>query len=200
MTSNRVVTADAVRDAVRSIAGPDATLTIEEVLDGTTRLLALIGADPEVYAGVSVRTIRYYRQKGIVDAPEGRTVNACYGRRHVLQAAFARLAGHLHRITLEQAAARSGASDEDLLTEIAELASASEGASAASKATAARPLPGTVAYRRPVESAVVFDLGGGAFLTLPTRHPVLTGESAEAVRKRVLVALAPGSERGSHTD
>jgi DNA-binding transcriptional MerR regulator len=60
--------------AVPKAASPGATASQEVSL-----------ADLCVLAGMSVRTVRYYMQLGLVDRPEGETRAALYGARHLEQ-------------------------------------------------------------------------------------------------------------------
>lgn len=172
-------------------------LRVEEVVERALELLRGLGVSPEVWEDrLSVRTVRYYRTKGIVSAPSGDGPNSRYGRRHVLETAAARLAGHLHHLSLADAAERIAALDDDgLAALLAELAEREAGDHVP------RPLPGAPAARRepdpPVETGVrveaaegvMLHLPHGAVLVLPRDHPALTGASAEGVGRSVAEVL-----------
>ena len=177
-------------------------LHIEEVVERTRLLLGHLGVSPGVWEDrLTVRTVRYYRSKGIVSAPSGDGPNARYGRRHVLEAAAARLAGHLHHLSLADAAERITALDEaGLVALLADLAGKE------ARDHAPRPLPGRVVAAPPVGGAepesgmrveaaegVLLRLPHGAVLVLPSDHPALAGgRSVEEVGRAVAAALTPG--------
>ncbi|HEX7243860.1 MAG TPA: hypothetical protein VF263_26470 [Longimicrobiaceae bacterium] len=176
-------------------------LRVEEVVELALELLRGLGVSAEVWEGrLSVRTVRYYRTQGIVSAPSGDGPNSRYGRRHVLETAAARLAGHLHHLSLAAAAERISALDDDgLVALLAELAEKEAGDHVP------RPLPGAPAARREpgaeaeagvrVEAAegVILRLPHGAVLVLPRDHPALSGgRTAESVGRSVAEALGAG--------
>ena len=175
-------------------------LHIEEVVERTRRLLGELGVAPEVWEErLTVRTVRYYRSKGIVSAPAGEGPNARYGRRHVLEAAAARLAGHLHHLSLADAAERIAALDDaglaGLLGDLVEKEREDH---------VPRPLPGlSAAPRRPasappaggeaeVSSVVAVHLPHGAALLLPEGHPALARMPAGRIRTVVAEVLEGG--------
>lgn len=180
-------------------------LRIEEVVDRTRGLLDELGVDPVVWEErLTVRTVRYYRSKGIVSAPGGEGPNARYGRRHVLEAAAARLAGHLHHLSLADAAERIAALDDGglvgLLGDLVEKEREDH---------APRPLPGlSAAPRRPVSVPAGVAAGGpvrtsqvvavhlphGATLLLPQGHPALVRMPAERIGRAVGEMLEGGEE------
>lgn len=171
-------------------------LNIEEVVRRTRLLLRELGVSPEVWDDrLTVRTVRYYRSKGIISAPTGEGPNARYGRRQVLEAAVARLAGHLHTLSLADAAERIAALDEAglaaLLGELAEQEREDQQPrplpGAASRAAAAAPPAGA----RTVEAVPGFTLRlpHGALLVLPADHPSLRTWTPEQVGRAVAEAL-----------
>lgn len=66
----------------------------------TKELLQALGAPPDATASLTVNTMKYYRAQNIISPPLGATTNAAFGRRNVLEAATARLGGHLRMITI----------------------------------------------------------------------------------------------------
>jgi DNA-binding transcriptional MerR regulator len=172
-----------------------ATLSIEDVAQRAKLLLREAGVSPAVFEeNLSVRTVRYYRSQEIVSAPEGETRNARYGVRHVLEAAVARLAGHMHHMSLADAARRIRELDDDglvkLFIELVDLEQEDQ---------APRPLPGVATNRSAIaqtgaariEPSVTLHLAGGAVLVLPGSHASLqSGQGAERIGAAVNDALA----------
>ena len=154
-----------------------ASLRIEEVADRARLLLAGSGVSATVYEEtLTVRTVRYYRTKDIVSAPVGEVRNARYGARHVLEAAVARLAGHLHHLSLADAAERIRGLDEDgLLRLLAELVRLER------EGQRPRRLPGRVSAPAATngsatvaaEQSVTLRLPRGVILVVPADHPAL---------------------------
>lgn len=185
------------------LPGRAPALHIDRVVDRTRALLERLGVAPEVWEDrLTVRTVRYYRSKGIVSAPAGEGPNARYGRRHVLEAAVARLAGHLHHLSLADAAERIAALDEaglaGLLAELAERQAEEDVPRPLPGAAPARPLP--PAGRAPGVSAaasVTLRLPHGAVLVLPADHPALARAPAEELGRRAAASLEPGGPGAS---
>ena len=190
------------------LPGGAQALHIEQVVERTRLLLARLGAAPEVWEDrLSVRTVRYYRTKGIVSAPSGDGPNARYGRRHVLEAAVARLAGHLHHLSLADAAERIASLDEAglaaLLGELAEREAEDSAARALPAAEVPRPLPRPAPLPAaaaegappPVRAAasVTLHLPHGALLVLPGDHPALARSPAAQVGREVAELLDRGA-------
>lgn len=183
-------------------------LHIEQVVERSRLLLARLGVAPGVWEDrLSVRTVRYYRTRGIVSAPSGDGPNARYGRRHVLEAATARLAGHLHHLSLADAAERIASLDE------AGLAALLGGlAEREAEDSAARPLPAAAGGPRPLPrpatlpaaaaegapppvraaASVTLHLPHGALLVLPHDHPALARSPAAQVGREVAGLLDRG--------
>lgn len=184
------------------LPGRAPALPIDRVVELTRALLERLGVAPGVWADrLTVRTVRYYRGKGIVSAPAGEGPNARYGRRHVLEAAVARLAGHLHHLSLADAAERIAALDEaglaGLLAELAERQAEEEIPRPLPGAAPARPLPGAVpAAEVSAAASVTLRLPHGAVLVLPAGHPALARDGAEGVGRAVAAALDPGRAGG----
>ncbi|HEX2094045.1 MAG TPA: hypothetical protein VHG28_16705 [Longimicrobiaceae bacterium] len=188
----------------RLFPGGAPALRVEEVVEQAGLLLRLLGVAPEVWEErLSVRTVRYYRSKGIVSAPAGDGPNARYGRRHVLEAAAARLAGHLHHLSLADAAERIAALDDaGLGALLGELVTKER------EDHLPRPLPGSGVAPSArddtggkdgnpgVEATpgVALRLPHGALLVLPYGHPALRGASPERVGRAVAVALEGAGE------
>lgn len=108
-----------------SAPGSEPVYTIDELHEVVVGLLKFLEVASELWNKdrFRVRTIRYYRSEGVVQPPEGQTSNARYGWRHVLEVATARLAGHVGRWSLSQAAQKMEGLDDEQLTEfVAELA------------------------------------------------------------------------------
>lgn len=208
MDENQADRGGRVEEALGALLpGRSPALHIEQVVERTRLLLARLGVAPEVWEDrLTVRTVRYYRSKGIISAPAGDGPNARYGRRHVLEAATARLAGHLHHLSLADAAERIAALDDAglaaLLGELAETEA---------EESAARPLP-AVAPARPlprpappvptddgeappvgVAAAVTLHLPHGALLVLPDDHPALARSPADEVGRAVAGLLDAGA-------
>lgn len=207
MDENQAERGGRVQEALGALLpGRSPALHIEQVVDRTRQLLARLGVAPEVWEDrLTVRTVRYYRTKGIVSAPSGEGPNARYGRRHVLEAATARLAGHLHHLSLADAAERIAALDEGglagLLADLTDKAAEDSAARSIPGAAPARPLP------RPVQALAVEDgeqspvgvaatvtlhLPHGALLVLPDDHPALARSRAADVGQAVAGLLDPG--------
>jgi hypothetical protein len=194
-----------------------AALTAAEVTLHARQLLAVLDAPVVVVEKrLSERTVRYYQSQGIVTPPEGSTSAARYGVRQVLEAAAARLAGHVRHLSIEAAArAVSRRSEPELIRYLAELASGAGTAVQAGRvATPAeapapaldepRPLPGSAAHLphaapvRPWNDAAersgaahvrVVSLGWGSFLGLTAADPAFGAAAAAAVAARVRDAL-----------
>jgi DNA-binding transcriptional MerR regulator len=193
------------------LPGRSPALHIEQVVERTRLLLARLGVAPEVWEDrLTVRTVRYYRTKGIISAPFGEGPNARYGRRHVLEAATARLAGHLHHLSLADAAERIAALDDaGLAALLAELVDTTREESAAAPPLSvlpARPLPGRAPASAPAGSgsaedgsepvaashSVTLHLPHGALLVLPAGHPALARSPAADVGQAVAGLLDDG--------
>ncbi len=197
-----------VREALGALLpGRSPALHIEQVVDRTRLLLGRLGVAPEVWDDrLTVRTVRYYRTKGIVSAPSGEGPNARYGRRHVLEAAVARLAGHLHHLSLADAAERIAALDEaglaGLLAELTEKEAEDSAARPLPGAAPARPLPRPAPAAAPEggeappvsgTASVTLHLPHGALLVLPDDHPALARSPAADVGQAVAGVLDAGS-------
>lgn len=181
------------------LPGRSPALHIEQVVERTRLLLARLGVAPEVWEDrLTVRTVRYYRSKGIISAPFGEGPNARYGRRHVLEAATARLAGHLHHLSLADAAERIAALDDAglaaLLGELVDTTREESAAAPPLTALPARPLPGRAPASAPDQGApepvaashsVTLHLPHGAVLVLPAGHPALARSPAADVGQAV---------------
>jgi DNA-binding transcriptional MerR regulator len=189
------------------LPGRAPALHIEQVVDRTRVLLGRLGVAPEVWEDrLTVRTVRYYRTKGIISAPRGEGPNARYGRRHVLEAATARLAGHLHHLSLADAAERIAALDDAglaaLLGELAETEAEESAARPLPAVAPAHPLPrpvppvpaeGGEAPPVGVAAAVTLHLPHGALLVLPDDHPALARSPADEVGRAVAGLLDAGA-------
>lgn len=207
MDENQADRGGRVQEALGALLpGRSPALHIEQVVDRTRLLLGRLGVAPEVWEDrLTVRTVRYYRTKGIVSAPSGEGPNARYGRRHVLEAATARLAGHLHHLSLADAAERIAALDEaglaGLLADLIEKAAEDSAARSIPGVAPARPLPRPVravaveeGETSPVGVAatVTLHLPHGALLVLPDDHPALARSPAADVGQAVAGLLEPG--------
>ncbi|HEX2190004.1 MAG TPA: hypothetical protein VHG51_13950 [Longimicrobiaceae bacterium] len=176
------------------LPGRAPALPIDRVVELARALLERLGVAAGVWEDrLGVRTVRYYRSKGIVSAPAGEGPNARYGRRHVLEAAVARLAGHLHHLSLADAAERIASLDEaglaGLLAELAERQAEDDGPRTPPGAAPARPL--SPAGERGIAAApsVTLLLPHGALLVLPADHPALARAPAEGVGRIVAATL-----------
>jgi DNA-binding transcriptional MerR regulator len=207
MDQSQADRAGRVQEALGALLpGRSPALHIEQVVDRTRLLLGRLGVAPDVWDDrLTVRTVRYYRTKGIVSAPSGDGPNARYGRRHVLEAAVARLAGHLHHLSLADAAERIAALDEaglaGLLAELAEREAEDSAARSLPGAARARPLPRPApaaategAEATPVSgmASVTLHLPHGALLVLPGDHPALARSRAADVGQAVAGLLDAG--------
>lgn len=169
-----------IRETVQTIVpSSDPHLGIEEVLEAVIRIYRDLAIDPEVWESMSIRTLRYYRQENILSAPYGRTSKARYGRRHVLEAAVARLAGHLHQVTLDTAKGLPDLSEDHLIERLAEMYELERRGRAhvvrAEPVRAVRPLQDARHPEASVRDLVAIDVGHGATLLLPRHHPALNG-------------------------
>jgi DNA-binding transcriptional MerR regulator len=209
MDENQADRGGRVQEALDALLpGRAPALHIEQVVDRTRVLLGRLGVAAEVWEDrLTVRTVRYYRTKGIISAPRGEGPNARYGRRHVLEAAVARLAGHLHHLSLADAAERIAAMDEAglaaLLGELAEQ-EAEDSAAPPLPGLAARPLPRPAAVAPPedgvpppvgVAAGITLHLPHGALLVLPDDHPALARSPAADVGRAVAGLLEAGDAR-----
>ena len=139
----------------RAHAVPDASapLDAEDIARLVRACFDALALDASLAESFSVHTVHYYRRKGILDAPEGRTSAARYTLRHVWQAAGARLAGQLGLLTLAEAQEHMRDVDEAELRRFvaarvadARGRQASRHAASRAPATSARPLRATPAH------------------------------------------------------
>ncbi|HEU4630643.1 MAG TPA: MerR family transcriptional regulator [Gemmatimonadaceae bacterium] len=208
--------------AWRARAVPDAAapLDADDLVRLLRDLLAALGLDPAIAAGVTVNTVHYYRRKEILEPPEGRTAAARYGPRHLWQLAGARLAGHLGLVSLAEAQqAMRGADERALLAFLAaRVADAraraalrrpgATGGDLPAAAPAARALPGRAAIAPalptspPVPPAgpaaatavLMIPLPGEAWCLVPAAHPARRSPAAARELARAVVAALCGDD------
>jgi DNA-binding transcriptional MerR regulator len=174
-TAERDALTELERWSTRAVPDDSAPLDADDLVRLFRDCISALALDADIASGFTVNTVHYYRRKGIIDPPHGRTAAARYHRRHLWQIAGARLAGYLGLVTLAEARDAFRDADEDdlrafLATRIVE-ARARDALRAPPLATVARerprPLPGVRGVGSP---ASLISLPGGAMCVLPAEH------------------------------
>lgn len=179
----------------------DASLTVEDLIAATRKVLQNLPVSAETWEGFQVQTVKYYKRRRIVSPPEGRTSNARYSVRHVIEAAAARIASELHQITLEDLADKiRGLSDTQLQEYVAELALMDWASRAAKSPELSNSDPDTllpeISENESAQSArvihtVSIQLPHGMLVTVPSEHPLLrAGHSPGRIAEFLKIALA----------
>jgi hypothetical protein len=194
--------AEAEQDASRELlawrarAVPDAApLDADDLVRLLRECISVLGLDPAIAGDVTVNTVHYYRRKDVIDPPDGRTVAARYGVRHLWQIAGARLAGYLGLVTLAEAKeAMRGKSESALVAFLAariadaRARDALRARGATAPAAAARPLPSRRAAdvpQMPME-AVMISLPDNAWCVIPASHAAHSSSEAANTLVRAL--------------